>query len=93
MFDTKIKNLLQIEWVRPRAFLTSRLSPVKIIAELSNGQYTYLLPPFYEIEEIVPKYDFESAVSKYDYQLVKGKHVLYNRTDLRTFLKWFRKQG
>lgn len=90
MFDTKVKNLSQIEWIKPRAFLASRLSNVKLIAELSNGQYSFLLPPFYEIEEIVPKYEFESAVSKYDYQLVKGEHILHNRADLRTFLKRFK---
>lgn len=69
--------------------MTSRLSPVKLIVELPNGKYTFLLPPFYEIEEITERYAYEAAVSKYGYEPVEGEHVLHGREDLKMFVKRF----
>jgi hypothetical protein len=90
MLDTKMNNLKQIEWIKPRAFLVDDPHPVKLIVELSNKHYAFLLPSSYEIERIIPKYIYEAAVSKYGYQLVLGEHTLHNKEDLITFLKWFK---
>lgn len=79
-----------VEWIKPRAFLVSRLARVKIIAELPNGKYTFLLPPNYEIEDEDEKYAFEAAVSKYGYQLVKEESVINSEKELEIFLKWFK---
>ena len=90
MLFSKIKDMPRVEWIKPMAFLTSKLVPVKIIAELPNGQYVFLLPPLYQIEEAVERYVFEAAVAKYEYKLVQEESIVRNQEDLETFLKWFK---
>lgn len=92
MIPTKLNSLESIERIKPVAYLSGDLSGVKLIVQLPNNQYAFLIPPSYEIAKTFSKNIFESAVSKHGYTLIVGDHILHSEEELKIFLKWFQKK-
>lgn len=75
----------------PIAVLKGGMYGVKIIAKIitKNGDtyFSFLIPPYYEINEKIEEYLVQAALAKYDYIEVQESTQIVSREELEEYLR------
>lgn len=87
MIKSILPNLYGVESVLIKAILPSKLNGPRLLVQLPNGKYSFLIPPKYEIAQILNEVTLTAAIAKHGYMPIEENFTISNEEQLNDFIK------